>query len=190
LSQLLVLKNPPTGGPTQQQVAQGITTWKIKVGLSSNDADAAVWVEALVAAPSNEVTLQHFGQASSNHGNNSRLCSDLLTRLKRHLLSIVSGLYHGKTGVVCGLLSNPTCKLCGDKPFHFFPSSRKGGKSAGKDCFFRYHLDTFFGSIMYFIASSNKPCARAYILFYTPDLVSENATFHRYLTMADFILLN
>jgi hypothetical protein len=29
-----------------------------------------------------------------------------------------------------------------------------------------------------------------YILFYTPDLlISENATFRRYLTMADFILL-
>jgi hypothetical protein len=93
----------------------------------------------VVAAASNQVTLQHLNRASSNR--DSRLCGDL-TRLQRHVDSIVSGKHHGKKCLVCGELSYSTCKLCGDKPLHFFPRS---GKSAGKSCFFDYHSDSFFG---------------------------------------------
>ena len=39
-------------------------------------------------------------------------------------------------------MSYSTCKLCGNKPLHFFP---RKGKSAGKACFVDYHSDSFFG---------------------------------------------
>jgi hypothetical protein len=123
----------------RQRVAAHDYSVRRRVGRPSQ-AGAAVPVAASAAAtPSNGVTMAHLSRASSSR--DSRLCGDL-TRLKRHLDSIVTGKHHGKKCVVCGEVSYSTCKLCGDKPLHFFP---KNGKNVGKACFFDYHSDSFFG---------------------------------------------
>ena len=125
----------------QRQVAQDRSTRRRGAGRPSRIPNAAI-VPGVgsVVAPSG-ITLQQLSRASSSHGNNSRLCGDL-TRLQRHLASIVNGKHHAKKCVVCGEPTYSACKLCGDKPLHCLPSK---GKSAGKDCFFDYHSDSFFG---------------------------------------------
>ena len=123
----------------RQRVAAQDFTLRRRVGRPSQSAGAVVPVAALAATPSNGVTLAHLNRASSNR--DSRLCGDL-TGLQRHLDSIETGKHHGKKCVVCGEVSYSTCKLCGNKPLHFFP---RNGKNVGKACFFDYHSDSFFG---------------------------------------------
>ena len=83
----------------RQRVAAHDFTLRRGAGRPSQ-AGAAVPVAASVATPSNGVTLAHLSRASSSR--DSRLCGDL-TRLQRHLDSIVTGsimvknvLYVGK----------------------------------------------------------------------------------------------
>jgi hypothetical protein len=128
----------------QRKVSQEMTIRRRRAGRPSYSnyypaAAPAVPDAAVFATRTNGISLQQLSRASSNH--NSRLCGDL-TGLQRHLESIVTGKHHGKKCVVCGELSYSTCKLCGDKPLHFYP---RNGKSAGKACFFDYHSDGFFG---------------------------------------------
>jgi hypothetical protein len=119
----------------QQVASQDFSVQRRRAGRPS----ASVPVPGSVAAASSGVTMQHLNRASSSR--DSRLCGDL-TRLQRHLDSVVTGKHHGKKCLVCGELSYSACKLCGDKPLHFFP---RNGKSAGKACFVDYHSDSFFG---------------------------------------------
>jgi hypothetical protein len=120
----------------QRVAAKDFTLMRRRVGRPTAGVEP---VAGSAAAPSNGVTLQHLTRASSNR--DSRLCGDL-TRLQRHMESAVTGKHHGKKCLVCGEMSYSTCKLCGDKPLHFFP---RKGKSAGKACFVDYHSDSFFG---------------------------------------------
>jgi hypothetical protein len=126
----------------QRQVSQDLSIRRRRAGRPSNLRQAVPRPGVpLMESASTGITMQHLNRASFSHGNNSRLCGDL-TRLQRHLASIVNGKHHPKKCVVCGEPSYSVCKLCGNKPLHFLP---KSGKSAGKDCFFDYHSDSFFG---------------------------------------------
>jgi hypothetical protein len=123
----------------QRVAAKDFTLQRRRVGRPPS-ADGVEPVSGSSAtAASNGVTLHHLNRASSKR--DSRLCGDL-TRLQRHMESAVTGKHHGKKCLVCGEMSYSTCKLCGDKPLHFFP---RKGKSAGKACFIDYHSDSFFG---------------------------------------------
>ena len=77
----------------------------------------------------------------ATRGNRDQICKDL-SRLKKHLNSVETGIKHEKTCFVCGNIAYSCCKLCGNKAMHFSPQK---GKCSKKDCFVDYHNDVFFG---------------------------------------------
>ena len=77
----------------------------------------------------------------ATRGNKARICGDL-SRLKKHLDSVETGIKYGNMCVVCGEIVYSFCKLCGSKAMQFFPQK---GKCSGKDCFVDYHNEVFFG---------------------------------------------
>jgi hypothetical protein len=127
----------------QQVVAHDFTLWKT-VGRPSQAG--AVPLAASAATPLNGVTLAHLSQALLSR--DSRLCGDL-TRVQRHLDRIVTGKHQGRKYVRCGEMSYSTCKLCGNKPLHYFS---KNDKNTGTACFFDHDLDSFFGLVLVLLA--------------------------------------
>ena len=58
-----------------------------------------------------------------------------------HIDNTETGIKHGNKCHVCGMMAYSKCKLCG--VFLHFNTTR--GEAAGKNCFFQYHDDSFFG---------------------------------------------
>jgi hypothetical protein len=79
-------------------------------------------------------------KAQSGRGGNSRLCGDL-ANLQRHIVAVKTGNKHPKNCKVCGEPCYSECTLC-QSPLHFI-SQR--GSGAGKQCFFQWHDEAFFG---------------------------------------------
>ena len=78
----------------------------------------------------------------ATRGNKDQIFRDL-SRLKKHLNSVETGIKHKQTFVVCGNIAYSCCKLCGNKAMHFSPQK---GKCSRKDCFMDYHNEVFLPS--------------------------------------------
>jgi hypothetical protein len=86
------------------------------------------------------VTVVQLKRAQSGRGGNSRLCGDL-SGLQRHIASAKTGNKHPKNCKVCGEPAYSECTLC-QVPLHYVTQR---GSGAGKQCFFQWHDETFFG---------------------------------------------
>lgn len=86
------------------------------------------------------VSLVQLKRAQSARGGNSRLCGDLST-LQRHIAAAKTGNKHPKNCKVCGEPAYSECTLC-QVPLHYVTQR---GSGAGKQCFFQWHDESFFG---------------------------------------------